>query len=63
MRGARAVGKLTPLAGRKSIEGGAEFEDALARGLDRDVEGKSGRFIEQQDDAIEFALAGAASKR
>jgi hypothetical protein len=53
-------GKFCP---QRSIEGGAEFPDALARGFDGDDEGKSSGFVEKQDDAIEIALAGAASKR
>ena len=37
--------------------------DALTRGLDGDDEGKSGGFVEKQDDAIEAAVTGAASQR
>ena len=44
------------------IQGGAEFDDALAGGFygDREVGGSG--FVEEQDDAIEFAFAGAAGE-
>ena len=41
------------------IEGGAEFEDAGADGLYRDGEVERGSLVEQQNDTIEFAFAGA----
>ena len=50
--------------GEKSLfHGGAEFQDASAIGLDRNCEGKSCGFVKKKDDAVEFALAGAAGKR
>src|SRR5580698_7144286 len=34
--------------GERSVEGGAEFQDALARGLDGNDEGESRGFVEKQ---------------
>src|ERR1700734_1032133 len=45
------------------VEGGAEFERALASIFHFDGEGKLGGGIEEQDHAVEFAFAGAAGER
>ena len=37
------------------IEGRAEFEDAGADGFDRDGEREGGGFVDEKDDAVEFA--------
>jgi hypothetical protein len=44
------------------VEGGAEFEDAGAGGFDRDGEGESGGFVEEEGDAVEFTFTDAASE-
>jgi hypothetical protein len=59
-RAARGVEKRA--GGDALVEGGAEFEDALARGLDGRGEGQGGRFIKKKDDAIELAFAGFSGK-
>ena len=46
-----------------SIERGAEFDDALTRGFDGNREWKSGGLVEEQDDAVQFAIADAACER
>ncbi len=44
------------------IQGGAEFDDALAGGFYGGGEVGGSGFVEEQDDAIEFAFAGAAGE-
>jgi hypothetical protein len=46
-----------------SIEGGAEFEDAVARVLDRLAEWELGGGVEKQRDAIERAFADRSCQR
>src|SRR5580700_3574272 len=48
---------------QRSVEGGAEFQDSLARAFDGDREREGGGFIEKQDHTIEIAPTGAARKR
>jgi hypothetical protein len=47
----------------KLVEGGAEFEDAGADGFYWDGKGEVGGIVEEEDDAVEFAFAGAAGER
>jgi hypothetical protein len=61
--GARYIVPLQLHRRPQSVESGAEFQDALARGLDGRAEGKTRGFVEKQDHAIEFAFARATSER
>ena len=45
------------------IQGSAEFDDALAGGFYAGGEVGGSGFVEEQDDAIEFAFASAAGER
>ena len=47
----------------KLVEGGAEFKDAGADGFYGGGEGEGGGFVEQEDYAVEFAIADAAGER
>jgi hypothetical protein len=65
VKGDRSALKSRPgkFCAQRSVEGRAEFQDALARGFDGDREREGGGFIEKQDHTIEIAPTGAARKR
>ena len=51
-----------PSSENSLVEGGAEFEDTGADGFDGDGKGEGGGFVDEEDDAVEFAFAGASGK-
>src|SRR5882672_10537547 len=60
--GVKSVKAAAELPHSKSVKGGAKFWDASADGFCGEGEVESGGFVEEEDYAVEFAIADAAGE-